>query len=120
MRAGTLRHQITIQVEQPTQNERGAVSPGWGDLATVYANVRTVSGDERQASDQVIPVAAHQVEIRWPLPRAIVLTTKHRVKWQSTGKTARYFGIVAISEPDNRMRRVVLTCTELVGKDRVL
>ncbi len=120
MRAGTLRHRITIQAEQPTQNVRGAVSPDWTDLATVYANVRTVSGDERQASDQVIPVAAHQVEIRWPLPNALTITPKHRLKWPQVGNTVRYFGIIAVGEPDNRMRKIVLTCTELVGKDRVL
>ncbi len=120
MRAGTLRHQIIIQAPKPTKNTRGAEADAFDDVATVYANVRTMNGDERQASDQVIPIAAHQVEIRWPLPQALTLTTKHRVKWPQVGNTIRYFGIDAISEPDNRMRRVVLTCTEIVGKDRVL
>lgn len=120
MRSGQLRHRIILQAPTPTKNTRGAESGDFDDVATVYANVRTVNGDERQASDQVIPVAAHQVEIRYPLPQALTLTTKHRVKWPQVGNTVRYFGIDAIGEPDNRMRRLVLTCTEIVGKDRVL
>lgn len=120
MRAGTLRHRVTIQAATETSNTRGATAVAWDDLATVYAQIKTTGGDERQASDQVIPVASHTVELRQPLPNALQLTPKHRLKWVAGPNLIRYFGILAIGEPDNKMRRVVVSCEELVGVDRGL
>jgi len=119
MKIADLRHVIYLQAPTTTQSELGAEIPSWTDSPALRATVRTVGGDERNISEQIIPVAQHQVELRWPLPTGTTVTTKSRVKWTQQGVT-RYFGITSIGEPDNRMRLIVLACTELVGESRVL
>ncbi len=119
MKVADLRHVLHIQNPTATQNDRGAVIPGWTTSPQLRGKVRTVSGDERNSNEQIIPVAAHEVTIRWPLPTGTTLTTKSRVRW-TVESTYRFFGVTAIGEPDNRRRMVALTCQELVGEDRGL
>ena len=66
--------------------------------------MRTVSGDERNRSELVVPVASHQVTLRWPLPSGVTLTNKSRIRW-TQDSVARYFGVTAIGEPDNHRRK---------------
>lgn len=106
-----LRHRVTIQRPVATKNNRGADTITWADVATVYAEIRSVAGREETANDQVTPTAAHSITVRYRTG----ITTQHRVKWG-----ARYFGIAEVAERDNRMRTLVLTCNELVGEDRVI
>lgn len=119
MKIADLRHVIYLQTPTTSQTARGAETINWGNSPALRAKVTTVSGDERRTSEQVIPVAAHNVELRWPLPTGTSVSAKSRVKWTQDNVT-RYFGIVAIGEPDNRRRRIVLTCQELVGETRGL
>ena len=111
MRAGTLRHVVTIQTPSVTKNTRGVEVVTWPTSVTVRADVRTLTGRELVANDQVTPIAQHQITLRYRTG----ITTKHRVVWDG-----RYFGITAVLESDNRMRSLVLMCTELVGVNRVL
>lgn len=115
MKIGELRHRVIVQMPVTTQTTRGAETLTWQDSSLLAAEIRTLTGNEREGNDQVIPVALHSVTLRWPMPTGVELTTKCRVKWGD-----RYFGIVHVGEPDNRMRLVVLSCSELVGDDRVL
>jgi len=119
MNIGDLRHVVYLQAPTATQTTRGAEAIVWTDSPALRARVRTVGGDERTTSEQMIAIAQHQVELRWPLPTGTTISTKHRVKWTQQGVT-RYFGINSIGEPDNRMRMIVLSCTELVGESRGL
>jgi head-tail adaptor len=119
MKIADLRHAVNIQTATVATSARGAETVTWTDSPTVRAKVRTVSGDERNRDEQVIPVAAHEVTLRWPLPTGVTLNTKSRVKWVHDGVTS-YFGVTFVGEPDNRRRIVVLTCEELVGVDRGL
>lgn len=111
MRAGTLRHVVIIQAPVVTKNARGAETITWSTMATVRADVHTLTGRELVANDQVTPMAQHMITLRYRTG----ITTKHRVRWGD-----RYFGIVAVLETDNRMRNLTLACTEIVGTDRVL
>jgi head-tail adaptor len=119
MKIADLRHVIYLQTPTTSQTARGAETISWGNSPALRAKVTTASGDERKTNEQVIAVAAHLVELRWPLPTGTTATTKSRVKWTQDGVN-RYFGISAIGEPDNRRRRIVLSCQELVGEDRGL
>lgn len=116
---GQLRHLVYVHTPVATQSSRGAESITWSRSPALRARIRTTGGDERSRDDQVIPVAVHEVVVRWPLPTGVALTTKSRVEWVNGG-VSRYFGITAISEPDNRGRMVSLSCLELVGEDRVI
>ncbi|MBO8183770.1 MAG: phage head closure protein, partial [Archaeoglobus sp.] len=46
MRAGELRHRITIQQMQDTQNEYGEPTKEWVDAATVWASIEGLRGRE--------------------------------------------------------------------------
>jgi head-tail adaptor len=119
MRIGDLRHLVYLQTPTASRTERGAEQITWTDSPALRAKIRTTSGDERSANDQTVPVAAHEATLRWPLPRGTAISTKSRLKWLDDG-TARYFSILAILEPDNRGRVIVLTCQELIGETRGL
>jgi head-tail adaptor len=118
MKIAELRHLVYIQTPTTARSNRGAETITWTDSAQLRARVRTLSGDERQRQEQIIPVAAHEVLLRWPLPTGTAVTTKSRLRWLVEG-ASRYFAILAIGEPDNRRRLITLTCEELVGESRV-
>lgn len=111
MRAGQLRHRISIQTPVTAKNTRGGEVTTWSTVATVWADVRTQTGRETVANDQTQPTASHVVTMRH---RANV-TAQQRIVWGD-----RVFSINAVLEPDNRMRQLQLLCQELVGTDRGL
>lgn len=119
MRISDLRHIVYIQTPTTAQSSRGAETITWSDSPVLRAKVRTVSGDERNRDEQIVPMAAHEVTMRWPLPAGVSVNTKSRLRWVDDG-ISRYFGVLAVGEPDNRGRLIVLTCEELVGEDRGL
>ena len=65
MRAGALRHSITIQQTDETRSATGSVTNTWSTFAKVRAEVRPTTGIEQVAGDQVVADVTHQVRIRW-------------------------------------------------------
>ena len=119
MKISDFRHVVYIQTATTSTSARGAETVTWADSPLLHAKVRTISGDERNRNEQVTPIAAHELTLRWPLPTGTTLNTKSRVKWTQDGVT-RYFGVTFVGEPDNKRKVVVLSCEELVGVDRGL
>jgi len=111
MRAGTLRHVLTKRTPVTTKNARGVETISSYTTTTMRGNVTSMTGRELVANDQVTAMATHQIETRFRED----ITTKDTMIWDG-----RYFGITSIVEPDNRRRRLLLMCTEIVGTDRVL
>ena len=64
MRAGTLRHRVTLQCRAPG-GALGQPSNTWKDVATVAANIRYGSGSEAIRSGQVASLAKVSIRIRW-------------------------------------------------------
>lgn len=111
MQIGRLRHRITIQQATITRGDRGAEVLTWSDIATVYADIRTVGGQEQVLASQLeVATLLHTITIRY---RAGIVP-KMRVKWDQ-----RIFAVEAIVESDNRMRMLNLSCRELVGDAEV-
>ena len=108
---GKLRHRITIQTATITRSDRGAEVLSWTDTATVYADIRTVGGQEQVLANQLeTATLLHTITIRYRGN----LTPKQRIKWGT-----RYFAVEAIIERDNRMRTMDISCRELVGDAEV-
>jgi SPP1 family predicted phage head-tail adaptor len=104
---GKLRHRITLQTATVTRGDRGAEILTWADTATVYADIRTVGGQEQVLASQLeVATLLHTITIR----HLAGVVPKMRVKWGD-----RYFAIEAVIESDNRMRMMSLSCRELVG-----
>ena len=65
MRAGRLRHRITLQQPTRTQNSMGEPVVSWSDVATVWAAVEPIKGSERLAADQLQAELDTRIVIRW-------------------------------------------------------
>lgn len=106
MRAGVLRHRVTVQRQVITRNAIGEAVRGWEDLATVWAGILPISGREFWAASQVNATTTHRV-----IMRALDgIDTSCRIVFG-----ARYFGVDAVINPAERGQRIELMCTEGIG-----
>lgn len=64
MNIGKLNRLITIQRPNPATNEYGEPVGGWIDVASVWANVRHISGMETLKSDADISIVRASIRIR--------------------------------------------------------
>lgn len=105
MRAGELRHRVTIQQKTITQDTYGAEVETWAAVTTVWAKIEDLSGREYFAAQQV-PTAqvSTRVTIRW---RADV---KPEMRALANG---RVLDIKAALDPDGRKRELQLMCLEV-------
>jgi len=104
MRAGPLRHRVTIEQKNPTRDTHGGEVPGWTTLATVWAAVEFLQGREYFDAQQIQAQANVRVRLRY---RSDV-TSDMRVVWDS-----RNFLIVAPPMEDSKRRELVLLCQEV-------
>ena len=65
MRAGRLRHRITIQSVGSTYDDYGDLSDSWTTLASVWASISPLSGKEEYIAKELSGVATHSVKIRY-------------------------------------------------------
>lgn len=106
MRAGRLRHEVTIQQPTLSQDGTGDPVPSWSAFATVWAAVEPASGRERFLDQQRFADTSHVVTLRY-LPG---LLPTMRVLFGS-----RVLRILAILNIDERGREHRLLCQEVLG-----
>ncbi|MFS7239302.1 phage head closure protein [Serratia proteamaculans] len=105
MRTGTMRHRVTIQnfttIELPSGQEKEV----WADVATVWAEVKAISGRELVASG----AEKSEVTVRiWLRYRADV-SSASRILWRQQGHERMAYNIVA-AIPDPEASRLELLC----------
>lgn len=106
MRAGFLtRSRITIQRSTATQNTYGEDVPSWDALGSYWANIRALQGRELEAVQQTWAEARFRIDMRFQ--RGTTFQRKDRVIWGS-----RTLDILDVEDPDQRQRRLFLTCKE--------
>lgn len=103
MRAGQLRHRLTLQQPNPTLDSRHEPSDTWADVATVWADVRAPSGRELEIAKQLHGLITQVVTIRY----RDGITADKRFRWG-----ARTLNIVAARDEDSRRRMLIIECTE--------
>lgn len=103
MRAGKLRHWITIQHRTDTRDSYGEPIPAWTTYDQVWASIEPIVGREYFASKETRSQSTHRVRIRY---RSGV-TTKMRIYWDS-----RYFDIESVLNLEEKDRELVLMCVE--------
>ena len=64
MNIGKLRHRITLQKQVNTVNDYGAAVATWKNVATVWADVRPLSGREYFSTQQVQSEVTTQIWLR--------------------------------------------------------
>ena len=107
MRAGSLRHPVTIQSATETRDAAGGVTKTWADVSDRWAEVKPISGREYLNADRVRADITHVIVIR----NYSGLTSKHRIKFTDNGST-RYFNIESVRDMEERDRMMQLFCKE--------
>lgn len=105
MRAGDLRHSVTIQQATSSRNSYNEKVLSWSDFATVYAAVEPLQGREYWDAQAINAERTVRFRIRY---RSDV-TPLMRVSWDS-----RLFDINAVLDVDGRQRELHLMTTEVV------
>jgi len=103
MRAGQLRHRVTLQELVTTYNEYNEPVQAWQDVAAVWGFVEPLSGREFFAAEQIQARVSTRITIRY---RAGIVPTM-RVLW--SGKT---YNIRAVIDTEGRHEELQLMCEE--------
>lgn len=75
MRAGTLRHRVTLQSPTGTRDSYGQRTTTWDDVATVWASIEQLDERERFAAAQLQASATHRVRVRYETALAAINAT---------------------------------------------
>lgn len=102
---GTLRHRVTVQRNTTAADGKGGQTSSWGTLATVWASVEPMRGNERQMASVMTSEVAYRVRTR--VRSDITLAPKDRIVWDS--KTLE---IQAVTNEHGRDRFWLLDCGE--------
>jgi SPP1 family predicted phage head-tail adaptor len=105
MRAGELRHRITLQTNTPTANSVGEFVDTWTDFVTVSAAVEPLTGNRLFAAEQANSLVQGMVRIRY---LAGVVATMRIVFG------TRYFQIISIIDRDEKHRELQLLYKEII------
>jgi len=108
MQIGKLRHRVQLQVDTPTRDTAGQEVHNWATVATLWADVRHVGGQERFAgtADQEFATAAHNVRMR--RQPSIDISIKNRLVWES-----RVFDVESVGDGRGDRREIILMCREV-------
>jgi len=104
MQAGKLRHRVTLQqlaAGSPQQKPTGEPDLAWGDVATVYAAVRPLTGRALFAAQQAQSKVTVEIEIRY---RAGVVPSMRAV-FQGV-----VYEIEAVVDFEERHTKMLLQC----------
>jgi len=104
MRAGTLRHRITIQTATFAPDAAHQPIPTWAAwLSNEPAEVLETAGAETVRGLQVSATATHLVRVRYRTG----LTERMRIVWET-----RTLGILNVRDVDGRRRELWISCRE--------
>lgn len=106
VKAGRLRHRVTLQSAADTADGGGGFTTTWSDVATVWAAIEPLAARERLFAQQLENPVTHRVTIRY---RAGVTATM-RLKFG-----ARVFNIRGVINAGERDRTLELLCEEGVA-----
>jgi len=106
MRAGWLRHRVTIQKKTTSQDSYGAEQETWTNVATVWAGIEPLRGREYIDAQNATAEVTHRVRIRYQSG----ITPRMRVSFGS-----RTFEIVSVINVLERNRELELMCREVVA-----
>ena len=102
---GELRHRITIQKLNNSQNEYGEISEFWEDILNIRAGIYPISGTEFFAAETVNSEITHKVKIRY----VEGLTPNMRINFNN-----RIFSIESIINFQEKNIELQLLCKELI------
>ena len=106
MRAGWLRHRITIQEPTQVQSTSGQMNPGWSDYPAAWASIEPLPGREYMEGRQAQASVHYRIRMRYQDD----ITADMQVVFGS-----RTFQIVSVINVIEGNRELNLMCRENVG-----
>jgi SPP1 family predicted phage head-tail adaptor len=108
LRAGTLRHRITVQRRSSAVDSFGQQTTTWTTVATVWASIEPSGGKELMAAQSMAIDQPSTITIRWqPMFANPMAVAAMRILYGT-----RIFDIHASNNPEERNRVLVLLCSE--------
>lgn len=107
MRAGRLRHRVTIQTYQTTRDAYGAEIKDWIDGPTIWASVEPINGREYFAAAQANAETSVRIRCRYRADLASATGTTHRLAYQG-----RVYKIDSVIDRDMRHIQLEVMCHE--------
>ncbi len=101
MRAGKLRHKVSIERATITQDDYGGIVRTWGTVATVPASVEPINGREYFTAYTTLSEVTTRIRIRY----LDGLTVTDRITHRGT-----VYNIVSVINSDMRNEELVLMC----------
>lgn len=111
MRAGFLRHRVTIQALVETPDGQGGKSVSWSNLVTVWASVTGRGGKEFQTAKQTRATLTDEVHMRYRAGITPDMRIVHDGRVLSIAQPPY--------DPDGRRRELVLFCEGITGEQAV-
>lgn len=111
MRAGTLRHKITVQQKSTTRDDYGQPLDAWPDVVTVRASAVNKGGGEFYAAQKINAEVTELFKTRYSTSTAAI-KPKMRVEFGT-----RHFDILHINNVDEANKELQLLCRELVDNE---
>ena len=108
IRAGALRHRVTIRSRSGSRGAYGSATTTWSDYHSCRASIRALRSREVQSDSQRQGEVTHEVTIRY---KAGVIPAMRMTF--SDGGTTRHFDIRGVRIPDQAHRIMFLDCAEL-------
>ncbi len=105
MRAGPMRHRITIKRPIEAQAADGSVIRTWETFTTAWASIEPLAGREYFAAAREQADISHRIRMRF----AEGITHKLRASFES-----RIFEIESVINVGERNRELILMCREAV------
>jgi SPP1 family predicted phage head-tail adaptor len=102
-RPSDLRHRLTLEELSRVADEGGGFTESWVTVATLFADLRPINGDERYESDRLAGRVTHEVVLRY---RAGVVPAMR------FHKGTRIFHIVSAIDIEERKRWLSCLCEE--------
>lgn len=107
MRAGTLKHRVTLQRQTPSGGDATWAAPTtWVDEHRVWASVQADAGAESKADNAVMTAVSYTIRIRFLAD----VTSEWRMLWN--GKT---LDIVSVIDPTGRGHELEIKAIENVA-----
>ncbi len=111
MRAGSLRHQITIEKQSTTRDSYGEIGGAWTSGLNTWASIEPLRGLEYFNAQQIQAGVTHEIRMRnLTMIGTTGISSKHRIKFGS-----RYFNITSVINPsEQKSMGLILMCEEAV------
>tara|TARA_R100000773_G_C4221020_1_gene119849 strand:+ start:1661 stop:1987 length:327 start_codon:yes stop_codon:yes gene_type:complete len=100
---GRMRYPVTLQSPTVTRDAGGGLTESYTTLATLFADIRPVSGSEKYRQGKLQESVTHEIIVRYRSD----IATNYRIVYES-----RNFNIRNIRNIDERDRFLKLICTE--------